>query len=84
MTTLKTLTNVQIASLRAEAVLAGDSATVYDCALAMNEHDGTGTAGQVRVRKHAARKRIVAVIRQAEAWAAENGGRVVDDKITFA
>ena len=56
-TTIDTLTDAQIRALRDEAAAAGDEATVSDCDCALDGPSGTT----------AARRRIVEVIRNAEA-----------------
>lgn len=67
MTTIETLTIAQIDSLCAEAAAAGDFLTVSDCQVARGAVDSTATPEERRAAIVAARERIVAVIRNAEA-----------------
>lgn len=57
-TTLDTLTNDRIARLLAEALRAGDEPTILDCERALLGH-----------RDGAARRRILAIVRDTEAQA---------------
>jgi len=62
MTTMKTLTTLQIKTLGDEAAQAGDLSLVSDCAAVMDRGKFTAAGRQRR-----AAKRVLATIRNAEA-----------------